>query len=202
MSEHGGSHAETRERWTLRWLLAINATMFVVELVLGWIAESMGLLADSLDMLADAAVYGVAFLAVGGSLRRKTRAAAVSGILQLVLAGGLAAEVARRALFGSAPASWLMIVVSVVALAANTACLLLLRRHRRGEIHMRASWIFTATDAQANLGVIIAGMLVYWLRSAWPDLVIGSVIVLVAVGGAMHVLREAASHRQAKRFVP
>jgi Co/Zn/Cd efflux system component len=38
-------------------LLAINAVMFVVELVAGWLAQSTGLIADSLDMFADAMVY-------------------------------------------------------------------------------------------------------------------------------------------------
>jgi len=45
---------------TLRTLLLINATLFVVEAPAGWRGDSTGLLADSLDMLADALVYGVA----------------------------------------------------------------------------------------------------------------------------------------------
>src|SRR5690606_16760658 len=52
--------AAAREGRTLRLLLAINAAMFALELIAGWIAESTGLIADSLDMFADAAVYGVA----------------------------------------------------------------------------------------------------------------------------------------------
>lgn len=66
-----------------------------------------------------------------------------------------------------------MIGVSVVALAANTACLYLLRKHRHGEVHMRASWIFSTTDVQANVGVILAGMLVSVTASSAPDLIVG-----------------------------
>jgi len=51
------------ERRTLTLLLLINAAMFIVEAVTGWIADSMGLIADSLDMFADA---GVCLRAVGG----------------------------------------------------------------------------------------------------------------------------------------
>jgi Co/Zn/Cd efflux system component len=43
--------------------------MFVVEISLGWIAESMALIADSLDMLADAIVYGIGLYAVGDFIR-------------------------------------------------------------------------------------------------------------------------------------
>ena len=54
-----------QESRALKWLLAINAAMFVVEVTTGWIAQSTGLMADSLDMFADAAVYGLALYAVG-----------------------------------------------------------------------------------------------------------------------------------------
>ena len=51
---------QSKEQWrVLVILLAINAFMFIVEIVAGLIAESTGLIADSLDMLADAIVYGV-----------------------------------------------------------------------------------------------------------------------------------------------
>ncbi len=39
--------------------------MFLLEVAIGWFAQSTALLADSLDMLADAAVFAIALLAVG-----------------------------------------------------------------------------------------------------------------------------------------
>jgi cation diffusion facilitator family transporter len=179
------------ERKTLVVVLAINAAMFVIELGVGWIAQSMGLIADSLDMLADASVYGAALLAVGSTTRRKTHAATASGTLQLILAAGVAFEVARRAVEGSEPASMLMISISALALCANTACLVLLHKHREGEIHMRASWIFTTSDVQANAGVILAGVLVMLTGSPWPDLLIGLAICGLVVRGGVCILRQA-----------
>lgn len=179
------------ERRTLILVLSINAIMFVVELGAGWIAQSMGLIADSLDMLADAGVYTAALLAVGSTTRRKTHAAAVSGVLQLALAAGVAVEVARRAVQGSEPVSALMIWISVLALCANAACLVLLHKHRDGEIHMRASWIFSTTDVQVNVGVIIAGLLVMVTGSAWPDLVIGTAVCGLVVRGGVRILWQA-----------
>jgi Co/Zn/Cd efflux system component len=186
-----GAMSAAVERKTLVILLSINAAMFVVELGAGWIADSMGLVADSLDMLADACVYGAALLASGSTNKRKTRTAFVSGIMQLTLAAGVGFEVARRAVEGSEPLSGLMIAVSFLALCANAVCLALLHKHRDGEIHMRASWIFSTTDVQANLGVIIAGLLVMLTASAWPDLVIGLGVCGLVVRGGVRILRQA-----------
>lgn len=179
------------QRRTLWSLLAINGAMFVLEFVTGRLAQSMGLIADSLDMLADAAVYGLALWAVGSTNRRKTHAALASGVLQVGLAVGVAVEVVRRAVAGSEPVSALMIGVSVVALAANAACVMLLRKHRDGEIHMQASWIFSTTDVQVNVAVIVAGVFVMITGAAWPDLVIGSLVCAIVVRGGIRILRRA-----------
>lgn len=187
MAMANANKVETR---TLVLLLAINAAMFVVELAAGWIAQSTGLIADSLDMLADAGVYMVALLAVGSTTRRKTHAAALSGLIQLALAAGLAFEIAHRAVTGSEPMSLLMILISALALVANAACVVLLRKHRDGEIHMRASWIFSTTDVQVNVGVMVAGLLVMITGSAWPDLVIGSLVCGLVVRGGVRILRQ------------
>lgn len=180
----------SEQRRVLITLLAINAVMFAVELATGIMAESTGLIADSLDMLADATVYGIAFYVVGKELRKKARAALVSGIFQIALALGIAVDIARRAIWGSDPEASLMVVVSLVALAANIVCLALLAKHRDGEVHMRASWIFSKNDVLANVGVILSGVLVYILGSRIPDLVIGSVIVYIVFRGGITIISD------------
>jgi Co/Zn/Cd efflux system component len=187
--DEAGAGTEADHSRVLRWVLGINATMFAVELVAGWLAESTGLLADSLDMLADAGVYGIALWAVGRAQSFQLTAARVSGWLQLALAIGVLAEVARRAVMGSAPEPPMIMGTAAVALAANVACMWALSRHRSAGAHMQASWIFTTNDVIANIGVILAGALVSWTSSAIPDLVIGALIGLIVLRGAMRILQ-------------
>lgn len=172
----------------LKWLLAINAVMFLVELGSGLLAQSTGLIADSLDMFADAAVYGVALFAVGRALAWQVRAAHFAGVLQLILALAALVEVGRRFVYGSEPQSLPMMGVGLLALVANVACLWLISGHRDGGAHMRASWIFSANDVLANLGVIVAGALVAWSGSPYPDLLIGGVVGLLVLNGARRIL--------------
>lgn len=180
---------DASEARTLRLLLAINAVMFCVELALGLLAQSTGLIADSLDMFADAAVYGLALYAVGRAARMKTKAAHFAGWLQLLLAIGALSEVARRFLFGSEPVSVLMMGVGLLALAANVTCLALISHKRDAGAHMKASYIFSANDVIANAGVIAAGALVAWTGSPYPDLIIGTVIGVIVMNGARRILQ-------------
>ena len=88
-------HRQSRVLWQV---LAINFFFFVLEIISGFIAGSMGLVADSLDMLADSIVYGLSLFAVGGTVTRKKKVAGVAGYFQTVLAILGFAEVIRRLL--------------------------------------------------------------------------------------------------------
>ncbi len=180
---------ETAQAKTLWILLAINAVMFVVELIAGWLGQSAGLMADGIDMFADAAVYGVALYAVNKAPKFKQSAATLAGLLQLLLAVAAMSEVARRAWTGSYPDEMTMIGFSVLALIANVACLMLISKHRQGGVHMRASYIFSANDVLANVGVIVAALLVGWTGLPVFDWLIGAIISVIVLTGAIRILR-------------
>ena len=80
------------------------------------------------------------------------------------------------------------ISIGLLALIANVACLALIYKKKDGGAHMQASWIFSANDVIANMGVIIAGVLVAFTGSRYPDLVIGFIIALFVLNGARKIL--------------
>lgn len=174
--------------WTV---LVINFAFFVIEMTTGLISKSMGLVADSLDMLADSFVYGISLFAVGGTLIRKKRIAKIAGYFQITLAIIGFVEVLRR-FFGAEklPDFTTMIFVSILALIANGICLYLLQKSKsKEEAHMKASMIFTSNDVIINLGVITAGLLVNWLNSNKPDLIIGTIVFVLVIQGAVRILK-------------
>ncbi|WP_053991616.1 cation transporter [Mangrovimonas sp. TPBH4] len=174
--------------WTV---LGINFAFFLIEMTTGIFSKSMGLVADSLDMLADSFVYGISLFAVGGTLIKKKRIAKLAGYFQITLAIIGFIEVLRR-FFGAEklPEFSTMIIVSFFALIANGICLYILQKSKsKEEAHMRASMIFTSNDVIINLGVIIAGLLVNWLNSSKPDLIIGTIVFVLVVQGAFRILK-------------
>jgi len=173
--------------WTV---LIINFVFFIIEMSTGLISKSMGLVADSLDMLADSFVYGLSLIAVGGTVLKKKRIAKYAGYFQITLAIIGIVEVIRRFLgFEALPIFSTMIIVSIFALIANGICLYLLQKSNSNEAHMRASMIFTSNDIIINLGVITAGVLVNWLHSGLPDLIIGIIVFGLVIQGAFRILK-------------
>lgn len=178
------------QRRLLMIVLLINASLFVVEVVIGLIANSMGLIADSLDMLADALVYGLSLYAVGRAVTTKRRVARTSGYFQFGLAFFGLAEVIRRVVWPTdEPIVGFMIGISLLALIGNVVSLLIIQRNQDQEAHMQASRIFTANDVVVNLGVISAALLVWLTNSRLPDLVVGAIIFVVVARGAWRIVR-------------
>lgn len=182
---------DNNQRKLLWAVLAINFVFFIVEISTGIISSSMGLVADSLDMLADSFVYAISLFAVSGSIFRKKQIAKLAGYFQIILAVIGFSEVLRR-FFGDEvlPDFSMMIWVSVFALIANAICLYLLQQSKgKEEAHIKASMIFTSNDVIINLGVIVAGLLVYWLHSSTPDLLIGTIVFILVIQGALRILK-------------
>lgn len=179
-----------RERKLLWQVLAINFFFFALELTTGFVSNSMGLVADSLDMLADSIVYGLALFAVGGTAIRKKNIAKSAGYFQLLLALFGFVEVIRRFIgLEELPTFQTMIVISILALIGNGLCLYLLQKSKSKEAHMQASMIFTSNDVIVNLGVIVAGGLVYLTNSKYPDLIVGTIVFAIVGQGAYRILK-------------
>lgn len=183
------------QRRTLKIALGLNAAMFAVEVTAGFIGNSMSLVAEGLDNLTDAAAYGIAMLAIARGAIFKARAATVSGIVLLLLGIGVLIEVGRRAFYGEAPDGLLMLVVAAVSLAVNGTVLRMLGKFRHGDVHLRATWIFTRADVIANIALIVSGAVVLWTGFGEIDLIVGAAIGCYVIKEAFEILGDARKAR-------
>ncbi|HLF97433.1 MAG TPA: cation diffusion facilitator family transporter [Methylococcaceae bacterium] len=175
----------------LRWALAINTAMFLVEIAAGWLAHSTALLADALDMLSDALAYAFTLWV----LERGPRWRAVSALLKgiAMFAGGILvlAEAREKVLDPVLPDAGIIALTAAAALLANLLCLRLLWRHRADDIDLKAVWLCSRNDVLANVGVLLAAGGVAWSGTLWPDLALGVVIAVIVLDSALHIMRGA-----------
>ena len=190
--ELGGLDASNaNDRKILRSVLLINLGQSAAGIGIGVWAASTALMGAGLDNLADASVYAVSLYAVGRAAAVKVRAARLSGLLLIGLAVLLLVEVLRRFTGGEEPVGLAMMAMAAVNAALNLVCLRLLRRHRGEDVNFKASAIFTNNDSIVNGAVVLSGVLVMWLGSNVPDLVLGLVVAGIAANGGREILREA-----------
>lgn len=179
------------ERRTLWIVLLLNAAIAIGFFASGLIGDSSALIANGVDNLSDTAVYGLSLVALSRGQTWKTRAARASGVMLLIFAGGILLDVGRRYLQGSEPIGPTMMVMSAVAAVVNYICLRMLQRLKQKDVNLRAATTFSFNDFISNGGILIAGVLVFWLGTNWPDLLVGFATALIAIKGGVEILRDA-----------
>jgi Co/Zn/Cd efflux system component len=179
---------QERQRSTLRIVLGINAVMFVAVAAAGLYGRSTALLADSLDNLGDAFTYGLSLYAVSRGPAAKARVALVKGVLILLAACFVVAQVVYRVTVPATPIFEVMGAFSLLGLAANAFCFALLWRHRQDDINMSSVWECSRNDVAANLSVFAAAGAVWLTESGWPDLVVALGLASLLMRSAVRVI--------------
>ncbi|WP_137921569.1 cation transporter [Hydrogenophaga sp. 2FB] len=171
--------------------LLVNAAMFLVEIVAGWRAGSLALLADAIDFAGDALNYAVSLAVLASALAWRARAA----ILKAVSMMGFGLYVLGSALWavwnGAVPDATTMGVIGVLALVSNVAVAGMLYAFREGDANMCSVWLCSRNDAIGNVAVMLAALGVLGTGSAWPDLIVASLMAALALHGGWQVLRQA-----------
>lgn len=182
---------DVRYRRVLIVALLVNLSMFLVEVIAGASAGSSALLADSLDFLGDAANYGISLYVLGYALVWRTRAALVKGATMGVFGLWVLGSTIERLLAGQVPEASTMGVVSFLALLSNVGVAYLLYRYRTGDSNMQSVWICSRNDAIGNVAVMCAAAGVWFMSSAWPDVVVALGMALLTLAGATQIIRSA-----------
>ncbi|MFT3859946.1 cation diffusion facilitator family transporter [Micropruina sp.] len=200
---HGHAGAGGRHRWRLAVALGLVAVFFVVELAAGVFSGSLALLSDAGHMAADVTTLGAALLATRlasrpdstgrrtfGSYRAEVFASGLAVLLMIGVGVYIAIEAVARIGAPAEPVAGVMLLVGVVGLVVNAACLVLLRPGAGESLTVKGAYLEVIADSLGSIGVIAAAVLVGATGSAWWDTVIALAIALFVVVRAVLLGRE------------
>jgi|TARA_Y100000780_G_scaffold150041_1_gene135159 cobalt-zinc-cadmium efflux system protein len=203
------SHGRAASRRNLTIALGLTVGYMVVELVGGFLANSLSLLADAGHMITDAGAIGLALLAMWiagrpasiertfGLHRTEVLAALANALALWLIAGLIFFESYRRFLDVPAVDGRLMLVVGGVGLLVNLAAAAVLRPSAKESLNVEGAFLHVVSDVLGSIAVIGAGLLI--LTTGWvlADPIFGAVIgLLIVISSArllwkvLHVLME------------
>ncbi len=199
MSAHCDHHPPQTEKIVnlpryrqILWIaLVVNFTMFLVEIGAGVQAGSLSLLADAVDFAGDALNYAVSLAVLASALAWRARAAVFKAATMIGFGLYVLGSAVWSVWNGELPQAVTMGAVALLALAANVAVAWMLYAFREGDANMRSVWLCSRNDAIGNVAVLLAALGVFGTGSAWPDLVVASLMATLALHGGWTVLRQA-----------
>ena len=209
--DHGHSHSHTANKKTLTISLVIITTYMVVEVVGGFLTNSLALLADAGHMLSDAISLFIALMAFKfsskiadysktyGYKRFEILAAVINGATLILISAYIIYEAIER--FQSPPEiqSGGMLIVAIVGLLVNVLVAWIMMRGAdvKENLNMRGAYLHVISDMLGSVGAIIAALLIMFFGWGWADplaSVIVSILVLrsgyLVTKSSVHVLME------------
>lgn len=190
----GVSAVYKRRLWMV---IALNATMFVVEMAAGHLAGSQALQADALDFFGDALTYGISLAVIGASVAVRTTAALAKGISLALMGVWVFCSTVYHVFFVGVPQAEIMGVIGFLALLTNLASVALLVRYKDGDANVRSVWLCSRNDAIGNVAVMVAALGVWGTASGWPDLIVAGVMAGLFLWSSFQIVAQALRERRA-----
>lgn len=178
-----------RQQQVLYAVLAINAATFVMMVIASIQSRSTSLLSGGLDNLGDALTYALSIAVVGASARAKARVALIKGTLILAAAIAVGVQIIVRIAHPAVPMFETIGVIGLLNLVANIVCLTLLTPYRHGDVNMSSAWECSRNDVAEGFSVLAAAGGVWAFGAGWPDLLIGSALLLIFLRSAIRIFR-------------
>jgi len=183
--------------------LLITLVIFFVELVGGFISNSLALVSDAGHMLTDTMALGMALGAVFfvarpattkrtfGFYRIEILAALLNGSLLFMVALYIFYEAYMRFMHPAAVRSLLMLGIALIGLVANLAGALVISLGSKENLNIRAAFLHVISDAVSSVGVIVGGVIIYFTRWYVVDPILGILIGVLILRGAYGLVKEA-----------
>jgi len=205
MADGGLGHHHHDREGSSRYLvatMALNLGIFLVELAGGLVAGSLALIADSFHNLTD--LTSLVLVLVARRLQRIPpsdhhtygfrRADVLAGFANaavLFLAMGAVLTHAVEHLLSPQPVEGeMMLAIGAVGLVANTLGVWLLHRDPAQDLGLKSAALHLVTDAASSAAVVAGGWAVWSLGWVRLDPALSVLIALVAMVGAVRVIRE------------
>ena len=172
-------------------VIALNASMFAVEMGGGVMAGSQALQADALDFLGDTLTYGMSLAVIGLSLRVRATAALIKGATLAAMGVWVFGATVWHAFVLGTPRAEVMGLIGFLALAVNVASVLILIKYKDGDANVRSVWLCSRNDAIGNVAVMLAALGVWSMATGWPDVIVAAILASLFLNSASKILRQA-----------
>src|SRR5690606_21597993 len=197
---HHHSHKNTKDR-NLFISILLNILITTAQIIGGVISGSLALLSDALHNFSDVLSLVVSYVAsklakkeaspdkTFGYKRAEILAAFVNASTLVIVAILLIIEAIKRFNNPQEIESGLVIWLSLIAIIANGASVLLLKKDSENNINVKSAYLHMLTDMLASVAVLIGGLLIKFYQIYWIDSVLTLVIALYLIWVGFDLLK-------------
>lgn len=196
-----GHFIEARSQKALGIALAMTLLFAAIEVVTGFVSNSLALISDAGHMVTDAAALGLALLAQliakrppshrhsFGLVRAEALAAFVNCLAMLALVAWIVYEAVQRLTHPQPVQGGVVLVVAAIGAAINLVVAWVLSRDS-DSINTRAALVNVMGDLLGSVAAIAAGAIIYFTNWVRIDPILSIFVSLLILKSTWGILRE------------
>ena len=182
------THTDTLGRNALIIAFIINLIMLTADLTYGLKMSSASLLSDAANNSGDAFILGSSMFVLSSTTAVKNRLALLKGIIMTAFGIWAFYHVYLGIIGESQLSGGVVTAVGFLSFIGNTTVALMMHYHHHKDINFKSAYICCRNDAIASAGIILAGVLVMFTGSFWPDVIIGTIIAGIVCQGGIKII--------------
>ena len=202
--DHAHHHAVAPANMNTRFVVGIvlNMAFVFIEVIAGIQQNSMALLSDAGHNLADVGALALSLLAFKmlkaksnenytyGYRKTSILVSLLNSVILLISIGIIVFEAIRR-LLHPAPVQGLTIsVIAAIGIAINFISAKMFFKHKEHDINVKAAYLHLLADAVISLGIVIAGVAIYYTKWFWLDPAMSIVIAIIILKSTWQLLKD------------
>jgi cobalt-zinc-cadmium efflux system protein len=182
--------------------LSITIITMILELIGGYLTNSMALLSDAGHMFthAFALVIGLAAIIIArkppchhqtfGLYRAEVLAAFINGLFLIVVVGLIVYEAILRLLHPIEILGLEMLFIAFIGLAVNVASIMILKGSHKENLNIRSVFYHMFADAISSIGIVIAALVIMYTNWTFIDPFVSIGISVIILFWAWGVLKD------------
>lgn len=202
MSSLNSTSAGAKYNKSLKIVFAITATYLVIEVVVGFISNSLALLSDAAHMLTDVGGQALALFAIWmtskprnthktyGYYRTEIFSALINALVLIFISGFILYEAWQRFKEPPAVAGIPMLIVAFCGLIINLIGMKILKAGSKESINIKGAFLEVVSDMLSSVAVIIAGIIILATGWLYIDPIMSALIGLFILPRTYNLLKE------------
>ncbi|MGE7122196.1 cation diffusion facilitator family transporter [Peribacillus sp. NPDC046944] len=201
--DHGHHHHHSDNKKALLASFVLISTFMVIEVIGGFMTNSLALLSDAGHMLSDAAALGLSYAAITLGERKATQsnsfgykrfeiiAACLNGLTLIVISVFIFVEAIRRFVDPPEVQSLGMLMISIIGLFVNIiAAWILMSGDKEENLNVRSAFLHVIGDMLGSVGAIVAALLIYFFDWGMADPIASMIVAILIVISGYRVVRD------------
>jgi cobalt-zinc-cadmium efflux system protein len=192
------------EKRKLVFSLTITAVVMIVELLGGFLTNSIALISDAGHMFTHCFAIGISLIAIliarkppchhrtFGLYRAEILAAFINGVFLLLVVSVIVSEAVRRIIHPEDILAFHMLLIALIGLVTNVASIFILHGSHKDDLNVRSVFYHMIADAASSVGIVFAAIIISYTGWNIIDPLVGFGISAVIAYWAIGILKESA----------